>query len=218
MLIKRSVLLLIVAVLLVASAGAQSPAESVQRMAGLFVTAYNAKDYQKIEQQFNVAMAAAVPGDKLKGFLDDMHRDFGGLSSLGTAVFDAPRSARFPLSFERAKMELTLSLDGDGRIAGLRIAPPAPVKPPNTGRNKTSLTLPFRSEWFVFWGGDTVALNYHQDAPTQRFAFDILKVDASGKTHIGSGARNEDYYAFGQDILVDADGVVTDVVTGVKDN
>jgi murein DD-endopeptidase MepM/ murein hydrolase activator NlpD len=85
-------------------------------------------------------------------------------------------------------------------------------------RNKTALGLPFKGEWFVFWGGDTVAQNYHVEAATQRFAFDILKMDADGKTHRGDGSKNDDYYAFGQEIVADADGMVTDVVTGIKDN
>jgi murein DD-endopeptidase MepM/ murein hydrolase activator NlpD len=115
-------------------------------------------------------------------------------------------------------MELVVALDAEGKIGGLSIAPPKPVVPRNTGRNKTALRLPFDGEWMVFWGGDTVEQNYHQAHATQRFAFDILKVDAEGRTHKGDGKVNEDYYAFGQEIVADADGVVTDVVTGVKDN
>ncbi|MFL6375772.1 MAG: peptidoglycan DD-metalloendopeptidase family protein [Pyrinomonadaceae bacterium] len=196
----------------------QSAYERLRATGDLFVTNYNASTYTVIQERFNGQMNAAVPRDKLAGFLDGLHKDLGRLVSIGTPNMIGAGAARFDANFEKGKMDLILALDGEGKIAGLSIRPPAPVKPRNTSRNKTPLDLPFKGDWFVFWGGDTVEQNYHQDAATQRFAFDILKVDASGKTHSGDGKRNEDYFAFGQEIVADADGVVTDVVTGVKDN
>ncbi len=197
---------------------AQTLAENVQKMAELVVSAYNAKDYAQIEQQFNSRMRSAISGAQLKEFLDNCHKDFGKIVKLGTPDFVSPFVGIFPVDFEKTKMDMVVALDGEGRVAGLSIEPPTPVKPKNTSRNKTGLALPFRGEWFVFWGGDTIVQNYHQGAATQRFAFDILKVDAAGKTHKGDGKVNEDYYAFGQEILADADGTVTDVITGVRDN
>jgi murein DD-endopeptidase MepM/ murein hydrolase activator NlpD len=197
---------------------AQTPAEKVQKMADLIMAAYNAQDYAQVEQQFNPQMRAAVPGDKLKEFLDGCHRDYGKIVKLGAPNFLSASAAVFPADFEKTKMDLLVALDGEGRISGLRISPPKTAVAKNTARNKTALRLPFNGEWFVFWGGDTREQNYHVDAATQRFAFDILKVDAEGKTHRGEGKVNEDYYAFGQEIVADADGTVTDVVTGIKDN
>ena len=45
-----------------------------------------------------------------------------------------------------------------------------------------------------------------------------LALGSDGKTHKGDGSRNEDYYAFGREVLAPADGVVTDVIDGVRDN
>lgn len=196
----------------------QNQSEKVQKAADDFVSNYNAKNYAAIEQSFNAQMKKAVPTDKLNEFLDGTHQQFGKIAALGKPKFNAPAVAVFPTDFERGKLELLIALDGEGKIAGLRIAPPQAAKPRNTSRNKTKMSLPFKGEWFVFWGGDTVAQNYHQDAPNQRFAFDIVKVDADGKTHKGDGTKNEDYYAFGQEITAPADGVVTYVVDGVHDN
>jgi murein DD-endopeptidase MepM/ murein hydrolase activator NlpD len=78
--------------------------------------------------------------------------------------------------------------------------------------------LPFEGQWLVFWGGDSRELNHHHDSRSERFAFDFLIVDDEGRTHQGEGKQNEDYYAFGRPVLAPADGVVTDVVTGVRDN
>ena len=70
----------------------------------------------------------------------------------------------------------------------------------------------------VFWGGDTRELNYHHDVPNQRFAYDLLVVGPDGETHRAEGAKNEDYYAFGREVLAPADGTVTEVIQGVRDN
>lgn len=214
----RPVKLLLFVLFLSATALSQTPQEKVQAMADLFVKAYNAREYSKIDAQFNARMTDAVPPAKMKEFMDNCHRDLGAIVKLGGPVFVAPSAATFPAEFEKTKMEIMIALDDEGKIAGFQIKAPVAVKPKNTSRNKTPLRLPFNGDWFIFWGGDTVAQNYHQDAATQRFAFDILKVNADGQTHSGNGAKNEDYFAFGQEIVADADGVVTDVVTGVHDN
>ena len=196
----------------------QTAAEKVKNTAEFFVSAYNAKDYAKIERQFNAQMKAAVSGDKLKEFLDNLRADLGNITNLGAPDFIAPSAANFPAEFERGKMTLLVALDAEGKIAGFRVTPPEPPKPKNASRNQTKLSLPFKGEWFVVWGGDAPEQNQHQNAPNQRFAFDILKIGAGGKTHAGDGTKNEDFYAFGQEIVAPADGVVTYAVDGVQDN
>lgn len=85
-------------------------------------------------------------------------------------------------------------------------------------KHRAQLRLPFRGNWYVYWGGDTKKLNYHRIAAAQRGAFDFVVHDEKGKSHTGSGKRNEDYYAFGQDVLAPADGVVLEAVLGIHDN
>ena len=196
----------------------QNAQDKVRRTAEMVVAAYNSKDYARIEKEFNAQMSAAVPSAQLKGFLDETRVGLGKIMKLGAPNFVAPTAAVFPTEFERGKLDLLVAVDADGKIAGLRLTPTQAPKPKNTSRNQTKLGLPFKGEWFVFWGGDSPTQNYHQDAPNQRFAFDILKFDASGKSHKGDGRKNEDYYAFGQEIIAPADGVVTYVVDGIHDN
>lgn len=205
--------------ILTMTAFGQNSAERLQKTAELFVATYNAKNYASLEAAFNAPMKAAIGGEKLKEFLDGLHRDLGKITKLGAPEFLAPASANFAVEFERgAKMALLVAVDAEGKIGGLRISPPPAEKPKNTSRNRTKLILPLRGEWLVFWGGATPAENYHQNAPNQRFAFDLVKRDAAGKTHRGDGSKNEDYYAFGQEIIAPADGVVTYVVDGIHDN
>ena len=96
-----------------------------------------------------------------------------------------------------------------------RIPRPAAVVPE---RNATALSLPVKDEWFVFWGGDTKALNYHVVDEAQRRAFDLVAVDAAGLTHRGTGKKNEDFFAWGREIVAPADGTVAEAVDGVNDN
>lgn len=215
---KKMMFCLIIGLLFAITAFGQTPSEKVQKMAELFVSAYNAKDYAQIERQFNAQMRAAITTDKLKEFFDNLHADSGKIVKLGSPNFSAPTAANFPADFERGKWVLLVALDAEGKISGFRVTPPLSDKPKNTSRNQTKLILPFKGEWFVVWGGDTPEQNQHQDAPNQRFAFDILKTDTEGKTHKGNGSKNEDYYAFGQEIIAPADGVVTYVVDGVHNN
>ncbi|CAN5451872.1 hypothetical protein BH20ACI1_BH20ACI1_18370 [soil metagenome] len=196
----------------------QISSEKFQQTAENFVSAYNAKDYEQIEQQFNSEMKAAITSDKLKKILDDLHAGSGKITKLGAPNFAAPSTADFPADFERGKWILSISLDAKGKIAGFQVKVPQPFKPKNTSRSQTKLILPFKGEWLVVWVGDTAEQNYHQNAPNQRFAFDMLKTDASGKTHKGDGSQNNDYYAFGQEIIAPANGIVTYMVDGIQDN
>jgi len=43
-------------------------------------------------------------------------------------------------------------------------------------------------------------------------------MNEAGKTHKAAGGANQDYFAFGRQILAPADGIVTDVINGVRDN
>ena len=88
---------------------------------------------------------------------------------------------------------------------------------PAGDRLKTRLSLPFRGEWWVFWGGPTERQNYHVIARDQRHAYDFLGW-RSGGTHRGSGARNADYWAWGRPVVAPADGVVVAARDGVRDN
>lgn len=52
----------------------------------------------------------------------------------------------------------------------------------------------------------------------QRFAIDYVKVEADGRTHTGDPLRNENYHAYGVEVLSVADGVVAAVKDGIPEN
>ncbi len=85
---------------------------------------------------------------------------------------------------------------------------------------RTALYLPFAGEWYVYWGGRSVAQNYHVVARDQRFAYDflILARGNTGRSYRDSGADNTDYYCFGQPVYAPADGTVVETESELPDN
>lgn len=206
--------------LLLVAAGtavAEEPAERFQRIAQRLVQAVNDQDYSAFRQDFSQAVLDDLNVEKSRQVLTHLASQFGPIGKL-----DAPRltanEAVFVAHCERGDMDIKLILDEHNKISTLLFRPAKPAIPvPN--RPVTSFRIPFDGQWLVLWGGDSRALSgHHYDSPHQRFAFDFVVVDPSGRTHQGDGKDNTDYYAFGLPILAPADGVVTDVITGVRDN
>ncbi len=78
--------------------------------------------------------------DELKEFLDQTHVELGKIVKLGTPNMVAPSAAAFPAEFERGKMDLLVALDAEGKIAGLRIAPPQQAAPPSDAKTQKHKT------------------------------------------------------------------------------
>jgi murein DD-endopeptidase MepM/ murein hydrolase activator NlpD len=190
--------------------------ERAAKVAAELVALVNAGDYAGIQSKFNKEMAAALPLDKSREFFQGLTRQLGKIENLGEpqAVGGA---VIFPARFEKGLLDMQIVLDGSSLIAGLLFKPHVETKRAPE-KHQTPLSLPFKGRWLVFWGGDTRELNYHHDVPNQRFALDLLGVGDDGKTRRGDGKRNQDYYAFGREVLAPADGTVVEVIDGVRDN
>lgn len=129
--------------------------------------------------------------------------------------------------FERSEdpVRFLVAFDPDGGVAGLAIRPEAHVYPSTKLGyvTKTTLHLPFRGEWYVFWGGRTFDQNHHATSKNERFANDLAIVK-DGVTHTGDGKKLTDYYAYGAEVLAPAAGTVvwacdslSDQTAGVMD-
>ncbi len=192
----------------------QENTEQFERVTQQLVEAINAQDYQAIRKDFNQAMLDDLTLEKSRQFFSGLVNHFGTIEKLDPSRLTAPNQAVIYAHCAGRDLDITVVLDEHNKIAGLTFLPAVPVPEKLT----TSLRLPFEGQWLVFWGGDSRELNHHYDSPQQRFAFDFLMVDEAGRSHRGEGRENKDYYAFGQPVLAPADGLVTDVITGVRDN
>lgn len=179
------------------------------------VALINDGDAEKLHARFAPPLQAAVPLEALEGMLVAILEQRGKLTA--AAPIEAnDRAGTFNLTAERGAWKLEIALGEGDLIAGLRLAESDGAAPPVA--RSVAMGLPFKGEWLVFWGGDTAAVNHHVEAPSQRRAADLVIVDKEGKTYKGSGQQLADYYAYGQDILAMADGVVVTAVDGVPDS
>jgi hypothetical protein len=204
-------------VLLVGSVAGDEPSqETFTKTAARMVKAINAADYDGLRKEFSDEMSREFSADKTKKFFTDLSRSFGKINKLDPPKMDSPSMAVFIARCERGTLDFTLVLDTRGRVAGMRFLPHSETSA--LKQNETRLTLPFKGKWLVIWGGDTAEQNHHHDSLAQRFAFDLLGAGPGDKTQKGTGTHNEDYFAFGREVLAPADGVVTEAIDGVRDN
>ena len=203
--------------MLLASAGfCESATDRFQVVTDRLVKAINEKDYPGIRQDFDQIMLDAFPLDEVEKFFGNIANQCGRITKLDPPRMTSAVEAVFPAHYERTVLDIKIVLNNKDKIIGLWLLPhtadiPVPEK------NVTPLQLPFKGAWTVVWGGDTKELNQHHDTPNQKYAFDFL-ITKNGKTHQNEGLKNEDYFAFGQEVFAPADGVVTDVIKGVRDN
>ena len=168
----------------------------------------------RLHARFDDAMKAAVPLEQLRVMLAQLPQAKGPITGV-EPIKVVGRSGSFKLVAAKGAWQMDLSLDDAGRIAGLMLKEPTPDAP--AVARSTLPLVPFHGQWKVFWGGDTVELNYHVATPNQRRAADLL-IERDGKTHTGDGTHNEDYFAYGMDIHAVSAGRVVLVVDGVPDN
>ena len=77
--------------------------------------------------------------------------------------------------------------------------------------------LPFRSKWFVLWGGDNSFWNYHYPHASQRYAYDFI-VKKDGRPYDGDGRRLTDHYSYGEAVTAPGAGTIVKVYDGIADN
>jgi len=195
----------------------ESTAGRFEKVVNRMVKAINEKDYAGTGEDFDQNMEDFFPLEKRKPFFENLLAQYGKIQKLGEPRLDQPSQAIFVAQCERGSLDITVWLDNNDKVIGLLFLPHKPDIPV-LEKNETKLSLPFKSKWLVVWGGDTKELNLHHDTPNQKFAFDFLGVDEQEKTRKGEDQVNEDYFAFGREVLAPADGNVTDVINGIRDN
>jgi murein DD-endopeptidase MepM/ murein hydrolase activator NlpD len=167
---------------------------------------------------FSPEMQAALPLPKTTDFLTGLQKSAGSITQRRFVKYENGSYAKYKTNFERALFSVNISVDNNLKINGLFVKPFTEDNLPKLPRNKTRLTLPFRGEWTVIWGGDTKELNYHVENTAQRNAFDILIKDEKGKSYKTDGLANDDYYAFGKELYAPCDGEIVVAIDGIKDN
>ncbi|WP_406685205.1 peptidoglycan DD-metalloendopeptidase family protein [Seonamhaeicola sp. MEBiC1930] len=195
----------------------QTEKEASKKVSAEFEKYYNSNEYQKIFNLFSTEMKNALPIEQTTNFLKGLKSQAGEIQKKEFVKY-IQTYASYKTIFERAVFAVNISLDNNSKINGLFVKPFKEDNLPKLERNETKLILPFNGEWTVFWGGDTKELNYHVESEAQKNAYDIVITDKNGKTFKTDGKTNEDYYAFGKELIAPCDAEVVLAVDGVKDN
>jgi len=186
-------------------------------VADSFEINYNNDNFDAIFSSFSSEMQKALPVEQTKEFLFGLKKQSGKILKREFVSYEQTY-ASYKTKFERAIFSLNISVDENNKINGLLVKPFKEANLPKMVRNTTKLMLPFKEEWNVIWGGDTREQNYHVDYEAQKNAFDIVVTDDKGNSFKTTGINNEDYYAFGEEIIAPCDGEIVLVVDGIKDN
>jgi hypothetical protein len=192
--------------------------ENYNKVVSQFIDLYNLEDYKGVFDLFNTDMQNALPQEKTKEFLVDMKTQLGVIKSFEFNKLQQGVAHVYKTTFSsEALRDILFFLDNENKIGGLLVSMHEPDNLKVIERNTTKMILPFKEEWFVFWGGTNVEQNYHVAYEDQKYAYDILMVK-DGASYEGDPTKNENYYAFGKDIIAPCDAKVIKVINGVKDN
>lgn len=178
---------------------------------------YNSDSFDAVFLSFADEMKVALPLIKTKEFLTGLKNRAGKISGREFLKYESSWAV-YKTIFERTTLLLNISIDDHSKINGLLVKPFADNNLPKMERNTSRLSLPFKGEWTVFWGGDTEELNYHVKNQAQKNAFDMVITDKDGRTYKNGGSKNENYYAFGKELFSPCDGEVVSVIDSIRDN
>ena len=83
----------------------------------------------------------------------------------------------------------------------------------NTYKQVNEYSLPFEGEWLVVTGGTSKESSHSWNYGSQRYAYDFVIVDESGKSFKEQREESVDdnYFCYNQNILAPADGTVVEV-------
>ncbi|MFP5081570.1 peptidoglycan DD-metalloendopeptidase family protein [Pedobacter sp. JCM 36344] len=213
----RKILSLIIMVHITTSAIAQQESAQAKSVIKLFTEYINSGHYDLICNLFNEKAKSKFPHDRTMVFLEQLQTRYGNIKNT-TFMSVENTFTTYLADLDKGQVVIWIAVDSLSTINGLFAKPYQTTIPPKAERNTTKLSLPFSGEWTIFWGGDTKALNLHNGAKFQQYAFDIVINGLNERSYKTDGRSNTDYYAFGEKILAPADATVVLAVDGVADN
>ncbi|MBT8265408.1 MAG: peptidoglycan DD-metalloendopeptidase family protein [Bacteroidia bacterium] len=181
-----------------------------------FLIHFNEQQFDSIHDMFAESMKKAIPLAMLKMQMEGFYQMAGVIKDF-SLLKDVEGGKVFKVDHEKNSWEYRIVLNTDNEIIGLR---PQPYISPDVKiieRNTTKMILPFKEEWYVYWGGTEVAKNYHVAYENQKYAYDIMMIK-EGSSLNGDPKNNESYYVFGKEVIAPCDAKVVQVIKGVHDN
>lgn len=150
-------------------------------------------------------------------------QELGETWNAGVAEYKLEMNNAFPGNLtqyiwldEKREKGIGVAFDEKGIIHRMYIRPFVTFPKSDKMYSKNKYQWPVKEKWFVFWGGTNEFINHHYPHENQRYAYDLV-ITKDDKSHRGAGRRNEDYYAYGKEILAPASGKVVQVMDQLTD-
>lgn len=174
-----------------------------------------ARDFERIYQGLTSSFRNGMSKDDFERTLKDFIPE--KTSWQETSILNLNNSIYKTWSNSKQTKGFNVILNEKGEIVSLFLKPMERFPSTDEAFTKLTYSLPFKQDWFVFWGGENVLANYHYELALQRYAYDFIKMK-DGYSYNGDPKKNESYYAFGQEILAPEAGKVVHVVNDILDN
>jgi murein DD-endopeptidase MepM/ murein hydrolase activator NlpD len=167
---------------------------------------------------------AAKAGHMLQssGLMEALRFQFGGEALVPRGVTFAPGTvlqpneaillARQTFAMRGSQTELRVRVRGlsDGRLVEASKSIPIVA-----GESRTAFRFPLEGTWYV--GAGPTIHSHHRTVVAQEFAFDLVRLNAEGRTFRDAGDTRGAYLAYGARVLAAADGKVTSAVDGEEE-
>lgn len=192
-----------------------------RRVGERFRDAVNNRDPAVFRETFSPTLKEISDLDAVCSLIDKFRQSRGRVL-LVKQIRRSRSLGRVHIAAERSPSILNLDFDANGGVAHFDIESESPPPPPQHARGEAFLDLPVRSEWLITAGGESEATNHHMSLNTKVAWCAVDFAREGGEESLSlfkeDGVDNEDFYAFGEDVLAAASGKVVTVVDGVPDN
>ena len=172
-------------------------------------------EYERVHNQASEEFQGEVTANQFKEIGEDFNEGVEGYVFQSEMPIDG--MVQYTWADESETKGIVAVFGENDTIEGFRVLPLKAYPETDDQFTETEFQLPFEDEWYVFWGGTNELINYHYAVEEQRYAFDFLMRE-DDSSYDGDSDENESYYAFGEDMLAPADGVVVEVENDIPDN
>ncbi|MDF7807439.1 peptidoglycan DD-metalloendopeptidase family protein [Pontiellaceae bacterium B12219] len=195
----------------------ENPAYRFFQLANRVAASVNAGRYKNVRDDFSEEALNRISEEQTVAILRGLRSKFGRIDRVGDPWVQSETTGVMPITFERSVAGLKLTLSDDDKIQGMWMLP-FKTAFPEIGAFTTDLRLPFEGQWRVLWGGDARDQSKFFGSRVSHNALEFVVSNRFGKTFVGEGTDNEDYFAFGKTVRAPAAGTVVAVINGVEDN
>ncbi|MEW7290631.1 peptidoglycan DD-metalloendopeptidase family protein [Aquimarina sp. 2304DJ70-9] len=213
------ILLMIVLNFLGEESIAQANIANIQEVEKAFINAFNKDAVKEFRSFLDDKLKERNSLKKLNTSFNQIISQIGTIRSLTLDTVNENSYTYRSVHQKMVTLKVVFGIDDTGKVSKMAISSDYVYKDaPVLERSKSDLILPFNGVWYVFWGGKKTSDNYHNAYPSMKGAFDFWVMGSNGKSHRPGATKNEDFYAFGREIIAPVDGKILYAHDKVPDN